>query len=158
MLSCPAVQKLLGVDKDKQRSELHSELRGLRASDACKWIVADSKFIDWYNATTSGQFVVFGHMGCGKTVITAHVIDELIRVNNHKLPRPFICYHYCVNDERGKAFYVYSSLLLQLLDQQEGFKVEFDRWYDRTRKSERLDPAQSSVDLGKFLLACVESR
>lgn len=152
-----AVQKLLGVDKDKQRSELHSGFRGLRASDACEWIVADPKFIDWYNATTSDQFVVFGHMGCGKTIITAHVIEELIRVNKHKLPRPFICYHYCVNDDSGKVLYVYSSLPPQLLDQQEGFKVEFDRWYDRTWKSERLDPAQSSVDLGNFLSACVES-
>lgn len=147
---------LLGVNKDKHRSEFHSELRGLRASDACKWIVADPKFIEWYNASTSSQLVVVGHMGCGKTVITAHLIEELIQGNKHKLPRPFLCYHYCINDERGKTLYIYSSLILQLLDQQPGFKVEFDKWYDRTRKSDLLDPAQSSADLGRFLGTCVE--
>ncbi|KAJ9653673.1 hypothetical protein H2198_007184 [Neophaeococcomyces mojaviensis] len=151
------IQKLLGVDKDKQRSAFHSELRELRASDACKWIIADPKFIEWYNAPTSGQLVILGHMGCGKTVITAHVIEELIRLNKHSLPRPVICYHYCGNDERGNALYIYSSLILQLLDQQEGLKVEFDKWYDRTKEFERLDPAQCSADLGNFLSTCVEN-
>ncbi|KAK5207557.1 hypothetical protein LTR41_006601 [Exophiala xenobiotica] len=151
------IQKLLGVDKYKQRSEFHTELRGLRAVNACQWIDEEPKFIKWYNATTSSQLVLFGHMGCGKTVITAHVIEELIRMNGNKLPRPLVCYHYCANDERGKALYIYSSLILQLLDQQEGFKVEFDRWYEKTRKSEIRDPAQSPEDLGNFLSTCVES-
>jgi hypothetical protein len=95
-------------------------------------------------------------MGCGKTVTTAHVIEELIRLNKHKLPRHVICYHYCRNDESGKALYIYSSLILQLLDQQEGLKVEFDKWYERTKECEYLDPAQCSTDLGKFLSTCVE--
>ena len=152
-----AVQKLLGVNKDKQRSEFHCEVRGLRASDACKWIVADPKFLKWYNAPTSEQLVILGDMGCGKTVITAHVIEELIHMNTHQLPRPLICYHYCKNDETGKAVYIYSILILQLLDQQEGFKVDFVKWYDNTRTSERLDPAQSSVDLGNFFSTCVKT-
>lgn len=152
-----SVQKLLGVDKDKQRSEFHAELRDLRASEACKWILTDPNFITWYNASKSGQLVILGHMGCGKTVITTHVIEELIRLNKHKLPRPIICYHYCGDDERGKALYIYSSLILQLLDQQEGLKVEFDKWYEETKESERLDPAQCSTDLGNFLSICVEN-
>ncbi|OAP59319.1 hypothetical protein AYL99_06617 [Fonsecaea erecta] len=151
------IQKLLGVDKYKQRSEVHTQLRRLRAVDACKWIEEEPKFIKWYNATTSSQLVLFGHMGCGKTVITAHVIEELIRMNRNKLPRPLVCYHYCVTDERGKALYIYSSLILQLLDQQEGLKVEFDRWHEKTGKSEGRDPAQSSEDLGNFLSTSVES-
>lgn len=155
--ACLAVQKLLGVNKDKQRSELHCEMRGLRASDACKWIVADSKFLEWYNAPTSEQLVIFGNMGCGKTIITAHVIEELIHLNKHRLPRPLICYHYCVDNETGRVLYIYSSLILQLLDQQEGLKVEFDRWYDKKRKSELLDAAQSSIDLGNFFSTCVET-
>ena len=156
-LKCLLVQKLLGVDKYKQRSGFHSKLRELRANDACEWILVDPKFTEWYNAPTLGQLVILGHMGCGKTIVTAHVIEELIRLNRHKLPRPVICYHCCGNDERGKALYIYSSLILQLLDQQEGLKVEFDRWYDRTEESERLDPAQCSADLGKFLSTCVEN-
>ncbi|KAI4268987.1 MAG: hypothetical protein LQ337_007536 [Flavoplaca oasis] len=151
------IQKLLGVTKDKRRSELHCELRELRASDACKWIAADSKFLAWYNAATSERLVIFGNMGCGKTIITAHVIEELIHLNNYRLPRALICYHYCVDNETGKLLYIYSSLILQLLDQQEGLKVEFDKWYDNARESELLNPAQSSVDLGNFFSTCVET-
>ncbi len=62
-----------------------------------------------------------------------------------------------MKNERGTALYVFSSLILQLLDQQRRLKVEFDKWYERTREAGRLDPAQSSVDLGKFISACVES-
>ncbi|KAL8847007.1 MAG: hypothetical protein Q9221_007920 [Calogaya cf. arnoldii] len=151
------IQKILGVNKDKQRSESHGELRELRASNACKWIVADSKFLAWYNAPTSERMVLFGNMGCGKTIITAHVIEELIHLNKYRLPRALICYHYCEDDETGKVLYIYSSLILQLLDQQEGLKVEFDKWYDNTRKSELLNAAQSSVDLGNFFSTCVET-
>ncbi|KAL8638158.1 MAG: hypothetical protein Q9228_004660 [Teloschistes exilis] len=150
------IQKLLGVNKDKQRSESHGELRELRASNACKWIVADSKFLAWYNALTSERMVIFGNMGCGKTIITEHVIEELIHLNKYRLPRALICYHYCEDNETGKVLYIYSSLSLQLLDQQEGLKVEFVKWYDNTRKSELLNAAQSSVDLGNFFSTCVE--
>ncbi|KAL8901698.1 MAG: hypothetical protein Q9207_005067 [Kuettlingeria erythrocarpa] len=151
------IQKLLGVNKDKQRSELHCELRGLRASDACKWIVADSRFLEWYNASDSERLVVFGNMGCGKTIITAHVVEELIHLNKSRLPRALVCYHYCVNNETGNVLYVWSSLILQLLDQQEGLKVEFGKWYEYTRKSELVNAAQSSADLGNFFSTCVEN-
>ncbi|KAL8707336.1 MAG: hypothetical protein Q9225_007773, partial [Loekoesia sp. 1 TL-2023] len=151
------IQKLLGADKDKQRSEFHCETRELRASDACKWIVADSKFLEWYNAPISEQLVIFGNMGCGKTIITAHIIEELIHLNKHRFPRPLICYHYCVDNETGRVLYIYSSLILQLLDQQEGLKVEFDKWYDNTKKSQHLDAAQSPIELGNFFSRCVET-
>lgn len=96
-------------------------------------------------------------MGCGKTIITAHVIEELIHRNKSRLPRALVCYHYCVNNETGNVLYVLSSLILQLLDQQEGLKVEFDRWYENIRKSELVDAARSSVDLGNFFSTCVEN-
>ena len=95
-------------------------------------------------------------MGCGKTILTAHVIDKLNHESKSKLPRPFLCYHYCGNDESGKAVYIYSTLILHLLDQQKGFKVEFDKWYESTKEYEHFDPAQSSTHLETFLSSCVE--
>lgn len=44
-----------------------------------------------------------------------------------------------------------------MLDQQEGLKVEFDKWYDDTKKSELLDAAQSSLGLGNIFSTCVET-
>lgn len=151
------VQKLLGFDKEKRRSELHCELRELRASDACEWLVVDSRFLSWCNTSVSEQLVIFSNMGCGKTIITAHVIETLIRLRHSRIPRPLVCYHYCEDNETGKPLHIYSSLVLQLLDQQEGLKVEFDKWYNNSKKNELLDPAQSSVDLGIFFSSCVRS-
>ena len=96
-------------------------------------------------------------MGCGKTTITAHVIEELIYLNKHRLPRPLLCYHYCVDNETGKALYIYSSLILQLLDQLEALKIKFNKWYGDTKKAEFLDAAQSPVNLGDFFSDCVET-
>lgn len=95
-------------------------------------------------------------MGCGKTYVTAHIIEELTYRKKHQLPCPLICYHYCKNDETGDAVYIYSSLILQLLDQQEGFKVDFMKWYEDTLKSQHLDLAQSPADLGNFFSTCVK--
>ncbi|KAL8927590.1 MAG: hypothetical protein Q9172_001300 [Xanthocarpia lactea] len=155
--TCLAVQKLLGANKDKQRSEVHSRIRGLRAIAACEWIAADSKFLEWYKSPASEQLVIFGDMGCGKTTIAAHVIEELIHLNKHRLPRPLLCYHYCVDNETGNVLYIYSSLILQLLDQLEALKIEFNKWYDDTKKTEFLDAAQSSINLGDFFSKCVET-
>jgi hypothetical protein len=74
----------------------------------------------------------------------------------HQLPRPLLCYHYCKDDGTGNIVYIYSSLLLQLLDQQRGFKVDFDKWHDKIRKMYRVDPEQSPLHLGNFFSTCVE--
>jgi Ankyrin repeats (3 copies) len=51
---------------------------------------------------------------------------------------------------------VYCSLTLQLLDQQEGLKVKFDKWHESTKKSgERMSPIRSYEQLGSFFSTCV---
>ncbi len=44
------------------------------------------KFREWYDSPSSKQLILFGYMGCGKTVVTAHVIEELIRQSEHPVP------------------------------------------------------------------------
>ena len=52
---------------------------------------------------------------------------------------------------------MYCSLILQLLDQQEGLKVKFDKWYESTKMSgERMSPVRSFQELGSFFSTCVE--
>jgi Ankyrin repeats (3 copies)/NACHT domain len=156
-LICQTVQKLLGINKDKERDELHSAFRELRADEACRWITDDINFLNWYDAPSSKQLVLLGDRGCGKTITTAYLVDQLVHLNKHQLPRPLICFHYCKDDETGKVEYVYCSLILQLLDQQEGLKVKFDKWYESTKKSgERMSPVRSFQELGSFFSTCVE--
>ncbi|SPO00078.1 uncharacterized protein DNG_02930 [Cephalotrichum gorgonifer] len=150
------ILKLLGVDKERKRSEHHCNIQRAREDGACTWVTQNPTFLEWYGASTSRFLVMFGGMGCGKTVTTAFLIDHVIHLNKYSLPRPLICYHYCNTDENSQAVYIYSSLLLQLLDQQPGLKIRFDKWHTDTRMAKSIDPAQSSKELGIFFAECVE--
>ncbi|KAF2872641.1 hypothetical protein BDV95DRAFT_392286 [Massariosphaeria phaeospora] len=90
-------------------------------------------------------------MGCGKTTAMAFLVDELNRRSEHILPRPKVCYHYCRNDETGTADYIYSVLILSLLQQLPGLKRTFSEWYKNNLKSGTLEPATSTRKLEEFL-------
>ena len=141
---------MLGADKHKQQSGKHDILGKSIAFSACEWIINDAQFCRWYHAKESEQLVLCGHMGCGKTAMTAYVIEELIN-KNQTPPKSLICYYYCQSGEIGKTLSVYSCLILQLLKQREDFMVQFDEWLKNPANSEYLDPAQSTEKLGKFL-------
>ncbi|OTB04511.1 hypothetical protein M426DRAFT_151789 [Hypoxylon sp. CI-4A] len=148
------IRQLLHSDKDKARSEFHSETQKIRADEACLWIIND--FNIWYDMPTSQQMVILGDVGCGKTVTMTYFIDELLRRNEAQMPKPLICFHYCKDDETGKATFIYSSLILQLIDQQEDLKIAFDDWYGEIMRSCRIDPTLSSQKLGEFLARSVQ--
>ena len=103
------------------------------------------------------SLVMSGSMGTGKTVTTAYVVDHMIHLNQHTLPGNIICYHYCNTDENSEAVYIYSSILQQVLHQQPGLKIKFDKWYEDTRGTNCIDPTQSSQMLGLFLAECLKS-
>ena len=103
------------------------------------------------------SLVMSGSMGTGKTVTTAYVVDHMIHLNQHTLPGNIICYHYCNTDENSEAVYIYSSILQQVLHQQPGLKIKFDKWYEDTRGTNCIDPTQSSRMLGLFLAECLKS-
>ncbi|RYP20750.1 hypothetical protein DL767_009397 [Monosporascus sp. MG133] len=112
---------------------------------------------DWYKSPRPGHLVLHGNMGSGKTVTMCYLIEEMLRLNERRRPRPSICYHYCRADETGQLVYIYSSLILQLLDQHKSLKVEFEKWYNRAERSESSDPTQSAQELGYFFSTHVQS-
>ena len=150
-----AVVRLLGVDR-KLQDDVHENWREIRAIEACNWAFEpESELLKWYNAEYSAQLVVFAAQGSGKTIITSHVIEELTNRTHNQSPRPVLCFNYCKTDSTGKVRHIYSSLILQLLDQQESLRERFTEWYDR-RKSERV-VSPSSADLGVFFSICVDA-
>lgn len=96
-------------------------------------------------------------MGSGKTVTTCYLVEEILRLNNERqqqggLPLPSVCYHYCGADDTGKLAYIYSSLILQLLDQHASLKVAFNKWRQATG-SKATDRTQSTHELAEFFSA-----
>lgn len=134
-----------------QQSKHHTDLQNLRADQACEFLLADAKFISWYRASDSQQLVILGDMGCGKSVAMAFLVDELRRRNEHQLPQPKLCYHYCRDDETGQATYIFSALILSLLEQLSGLKRTFFEWYKQAGASGNFDPATDIKKLEEFL-------
>ncbi|KAG9240034.1 hypothetical protein BJ878DRAFT_562488 [Calycina marina] len=87
----------------------------------------------------------------------AYLIDELRRRNEHQLPQPKICYHYCRDDETGQASYIFSALILSLLQQFPGLKGTFFDWYKLAEASGNFEPATDIKQLEEFLQKILET-
>ena len=144
-----SVARWLGSDKMNLQSQYHAQLQNLRTDEGCEFLLTHPKFTNWYRASNSQRLVILGEMGCGKTVAMAFLVDQLNRRNEHRLPRPKICYHYCRDDETGQAVHIFSALVLALLEQLE--------WYKENQASGILDPAASTRKLGEFLEKVLET-
>ncbi|UKZ60423.1 uncharacterized protein TrAtP1_001703 [Trichoderma atroviride] len=105
-------------DKPPQQSRHHAILLSLRADSACGLPLEKPQFKTWYRAFDSQQLAILGDIRSGKSVTMGFLIDELCRRRNHQLPQPMILYHYYQNDETGHALYIFSSLILSLLEQR----------------------------------------
>ncbi|KUJ20603.1 uncharacterized protein LY89DRAFT_779348 [Mollisia scopiformis] len=139
-----------------RQSQYHAYLQEIRVDEACKFLLKDAKFINWRHATDSQQLVILGDIGCGKTVMMAYLIDELRRRNEHQLPQPKICYHYCQNDEIGQAICTFSVLLLSLLEQFSGLKRTFFEWYQQAAAS-GIEPATYFKNPNEWLQKALET-
>ncbi|MCJ1435357.1 hypothetical protein MMC27_004729 [Xylographa pallens] len=151
MLYDHEIARWLGSDKISRQSQYHAYLQDLRADQACKFLLVDANFINWYDASDSQQLVILGDMGCGKSVAMAFLVDELIRRNKHQLPQPKICYYYCQDDETGHAIHIFSALTLALLEQLSGLKKTFYEWYKQNQAAGFLEPATNIRKLEEFL-------
>ncbi|KAL6236320.1 hypothetical protein BDW75DRAFT_207238 [Aspergillus navahoensis] len=157
MLYKTEVSNWLGGDKFSRQSEYDASLRDLRADKACEFLLNNTEFIKWYHTFSSQQLVILGEMGCGKTVAMAFLVDELRRRKKQQLPQPKICYYYCRDDETGSAAYIFSALILSLLQQLPGLLKPFVEWYKEAQISGVSDPAKDVRKLGEFLKKLLES-
>lgn len=151
------VGRWLGSSNLTQQSQYHADLRKLRADQACDFLLADPNLVSWYSASDSGQLVLLGETGHGKTVAMAFLADKLNRRSEQQLPRPKVCYYYCRNDGTGQVVQIFSCLILWLLERLPGLKKKFYEWYKQAQASEILEPATDSKKLEEFLLRLLEA-
>ncbi|TPX14511.1 uncharacterized protein E0L32_005475 [Thyridium curvatum] len=150
MLYDHEIASWLGNGKMSRQSHHHAYLQEIRVDKACEFLLADAAFIKWYHGVDSQQLAILGDMGSGKSIAMSFLIDELRRRNEHELPQPKICYHYCQNDGTGQPIYVFSVLILSLLEQLPGLKKTFFEWYKRTMAS-GTEPATNFKTLEEWL-------
>jgi hypothetical protein len=95
--------------------------------------------------------MIFGDMGCGKSVASAFLVDKLCQESKHQLPQAKVCYYYCHDDESGRALQIFATLILELLEQFVGLVKTFYNWYKEKQASGHLGPASNVTMLADFL-------
>jgi hypothetical protein len=96
-------------------------------------------------------------MGCGKSVASAFLVEELRRKSEHQLPQAKVCYYYCQDDVSGRALHLFSTLILELLKQFVGLAKTFYNWYKERQTSGHFEPAADTATLATFLERMLES-
>ncbi|KAL4873327.1 hypothetical protein BDV12DRAFT_192800 [Aspergillus spectabilis] len=151
MLYDSEIGRWLGIGNMSRQSEYHAPLQDLRADKACEFFVKDPALLTWYRASDSQHLVILGDMGYGKTVGMSFLVDEFRRREKCQLPQLKVCYCFCRDDETGKGTYMFSALVLSLLEVLPGLKRPFFEGDKQTRASGIFDPATDFKKLAEFL-------
>lgn len=99
----------VNYEKNKDRDQ-----QGLRIPNTCRWVLDNSKFIDWRDGNSQGFLLITADAGCGKSVLVRSLIDE-------KQLGPVdtvVCYYFFRHDDKREAWEMLSILLYQLFDRR----------------------------------------
>ncbi|KAK7976295.1 hypothetical protein PG989_014758 [Apiospora arundinis] len=87
------------------------------AKGTFKWILSHPLFASWRNATRSALLWLTGHAGCGKTILSSFLMDQLRQAQVDDSKRCSICIYFCddnINKQKdGRA--VLLGLIFQIL-------------------------------------------
>ena len=67
--------------------------------DTCRWILQQKRYTEWLSGPDSATFLLHGRMGCGKSVLTKHILHR-IRDSETTVPpresnKTAVVYHFC---------------------------------------------------------------
>lgn len=140
-----------------RQNQRYLDLRALYADETCEFLLDDPSFSRWCCQPDCRQLVIFGEMGCGKSVASAFLVHELRQISERQLPKAKVCYYYCQDDGSGRALQVFSTLILQLLKQFAGLVKAFHKWYKEKQASGNFEPAADTATLATFLEHILDS-
>ncbi|KAF2670758.1 hypothetical protein BT63DRAFT_411860 [Microthyrium microscopicum] len=88
------------------------ELNKRRIPGTCEWFLTDDKYLEWLNSNDSKLLLVSAPPGCGKSVLSAYLIQEEFR---RQWPDEQICYYFFKDQvEQNKITNALRVLLHQL--------------------------------------------
>ncbi|KAI8721955.1 NACHT domain-containing protein [Fusarium sp. LHS14.1] len=117
------------VERAKQVAELLRNLYKSVYSDAkyrnpqrvqgtCEWFTSHDRFQDWKDGKTCGLLWVSADPGCGKSVLTRYLVDEVLQSSSHST----ICYFFFKDDfqDQKSAAGALCCLLRQIFRKKPG--------------------------------------
>jgi hypothetical protein len=150
------VDGLLGREQLERQRQDHTQIRSLRAIDACDFVLDDPNFLGWWCGIKYQRLVILGEIGCGKTFAMSFLID-IINERSKWIYRGFdVCYYYCriqnIDHDISRA------LVLSILDQLPWQKEEFHNWFMACQASEASDQMANTIKLGEHLRKLLATR
>ena len=134
-----------------REDKFYNELRR-RTDNACIWLTSSALFTYWVWNSGANLLALFGDMGCGKTMTTAHVADTLAKQGRA------LCAYYCKDEhESAKLGNIYRNILVQFLHQQPELKLYFWSWYQRTSPLVSGNPTRADDRLRELLYDIISS-
>ncbi|KAJ0166678.1 Vegetative incompatibility protein HET-E-1 [Colletotrichum tanaceti] len=90
--------------------------REKRHQGTAEWVFDENQFQEWYTCEKSSMIHMMGKIGSGKTILTANVVDYLIK---HRRPRQVVSFFFVCFDLSAsmKCEQILRSLIRQALDQ-----------------------------------------
>jgi hypothetical protein len=115
------------------KAELPSPVEG-----TCIWLVEDAIFLSWLNQKTSSLLWIVGHPGCGKSMLSAYMVDYL--QNNSHIPAT-VCYFFIVDNiaNQNNGVCILRSFIAQFLRQRPDL-INHARKFVKRQQLDRLGP------------------
>ena len=109
------LQTLASISSDWRADK---DANPVRVKGTCEWLLKDTKFRQWRDATYSSLLWVFAEPGCGKSVLSKFLIDEKHLIDGS--PNSSVCYFFFKDgqENRQSAQSALSALLHQFFTQQ----------------------------------------
>lgn len=87
-----------------------------RGQGTCAWFLKQDNYKNWLMEKDSIALWVSGNTGCGKTMISSFIIDELGKVEFRSRVPSTVCYFFCdtKNDQESTAEIILQGLLHQM--------------------------------------------
>ena len=77
--------------------------------NTCRWVLENTKFLDWRNGKTSGLLWISADPGCGKSVLSRSLVDCVLVGR----PKQIVCYFFFKHDSDSKTSDALCALLHQ---------------------------------------------
>lgn len=108
-LNC--LQSLYSSNYKKHKLRNHDRVDG-----TCEWFLKHAKYVDWVQSKSSSLLWFSADAGCGKSVLSAFIIDQLFE-SFHSNGDVSICYFFFKDDnaEQYRTHSAFSAILHQIL-------------------------------------------
>ena len=99
-----------------EAGQAHDRATLNRLEGTCQWFLHDSKFIEWADGTAKPNcMIAHGVPGCGKTLLSSFVIDELALRSADNTGLAFVYFEHMIQDKQG-ASDVLANIVKQLCE------------------------------------------